>query len=150
MLKRTAHRRLWVSTLTLALIGVCVAWLVFYRLSPLGLWLLAQRSQAIAYAEFRADSNPRYAYITDTWKQSHGPEQLAIGAPIDFVLPYCAVQPPPNGVLLFFESGSSREFHHLRGSTRMFFHTDARRVWWDRHDLSFQEAKALCQRTIGI
>jgi hypothetical protein len=142
----TRRRILWSCAALVALAGGMLAWLVFDRLSPFDMWLLAQRSQAIAYAEFRAGTDGRYAYVKDIWKQARGPEQLAIGTPISMGAPFAGIQEPVIGVLLFFDGGSSREFRHLRGSSRLFL-TDGR-VRWGPGEMSLAEAKALCQRKL--
>lgn len=139
MLKRGTR---WLIACCIAAIAVAVTTVSLLNLPQINMRLTAWRAEAIAYGELRgADGSD--AVIREIWKQAKGPEQLRIGGMI-YVGPNFAPGDPQtaNAVILFFDNGSSREFHRLRGSTRVFFR--AGRFWWDGREFSVSEAKALC------
>lgn len=138
---RVYRRFLGGSVAAGALLVVAVA---LYRSPRLSIWLLARRSQAVAYADFPQGTDGTHAYIREVWKQASGPEKLAVGTAIAVGPPFAVLaNEPPEGVILFFDGGHSREFSQLRGSTRLFFRDD--HLWWPpKLELTLAEMRHLC------
>jgi hypothetical protein len=151
MLKLPTRRWTILAFVSVILCGAVVASVAVVHRTRLSIWLLAHRSEAIAYADFPAGTDGTHAYIREIWKQARGPEKLSVGTAITVGPPFSVLaHDPPEAVILFFDDGRSREFSHLRGSTRLFFRDD--HLWWPGSDITLTLAgmRALCRWHIRI